>query len=127
MFNIYYPRFKFYLLLSLLDYIYLQEALPEEDFPGHSISVDKVPAADSLQVYNIRGIKERVLTAYFQDSKKSGGCRAADVTVSKDHNCAIVTFENYKSKWHSTCIEFSGLSMLCKQIPYKSMLRPVNS
>ena len=84
--------------------MYLQKALPKEDFPGHSISVDKVPAADSLQVYNIRGFKERVLTAYFQDSKKSGGSRAADVTVWKDHNCAIVTFDNYKSKWYSTIL-----------------------
>ena len=117
----YYPRFTFHLLLSLLDYIQLQKALPKEDFPGHSISVDKVPAADSLQVYNIRGIKQRDLTAYFQDSKKSGGSRAADVTVWKDHNCAIVTFDNYKSKWYSTCTEFSDLSMLCKQIPYKLM------
>ena len=80
------------------DYNKLRKALSRKPIEGRILGVERVPYSRSLQVFNIGGISEDSLSAYFENTRRSGGSGVAEVRIKKQDNCAIVSFENHESK-----------------------------
>ena len=76
----------------------LQRALAKKPIDGCMLSIEKVPKRRNLQVSNIGNISEDSLSAYFGNTRKSGGSGDPTVELYKDQDCAIVTFEKPESK-----------------------------
>ena len=76
----------------------LQKALAKKPIDGCMLSIEKVPKRRNLQVSNIGNISEDSLSAYFGNTRKSGGSGDPTVELYKDQGCAIVTFEKPESK-----------------------------
>lgn len=80
------------------DYKRLQKALVRKPVEGCMLTMERVPYCTSIQVSNIGHLTEDGLSAYFGNSKKSGGEGDPDVEIHRDVDCAIVTFENSKGE-----------------------------
>ena len=80
------------------DYRRLRKALAKRHIDGCMLSVEKVPQRRSLQVSNIGNISEDSLSAYFGNTRKSGGSGDPKVKLHRDQDCAIVTFDKPESK-----------------------------
>ena len=54
------------------------------------LGVEQVPIPLCAQVFGIDSITEETLAMYFESKKRSGGCEDVEVSILKDHGCAIV-------------------------------------
>ena len=83
----------------------MRKALSRKPIEGRILGVERVPFSRSLQVFNIGDISEDSLSAYFENTRRSGGSGVAEVRIKRQDKCAIVSFENHESK-HNTCLVF---------------------
>ncbi len=86
-------------MVSFTDFKKLRRGLAKKPIEGCMLGLEKVPLSTDIQVFGIRHISEDSLSAYLENTRRSGGSGEVSVDIHREEQAyALATFESNQSK-----------------------------